>query len=262
MGPPASNISERIDREAEFNSRFLRRWDDIMHRNWQHCMDKMYDELWAKKRELNPIFTYTEEAGSLKVRCELCNLQVVGKTSLDTHRDGKKHKANIEKYEMSSAVVPPPGEEALIPREPIIFKVFDQFREAPLIGLEYIVEIIHGPNVDPTYECLLCKTTLRANDVLSCVISAKHRLNYLGKFYPLARSKFAQVPNMDVWKTPTFDFLEGVAQKIEQKHGRLSVTNATKTDYDQNKEKILDRIESGPHFRQTPEQNFANLPDP
>ena len=156
--------------------------------------------------EINPIFTYTEEAGSLKVRCELCNLQVVGKTSLDTHRDGKKHKANIEKYEMSSklkksliftkfsdftkfslnfyfpyvgADVPPPGEEALIPREPIIFKVFDQFREAPLIGLEYIVEIIHGPNVDPTYECLLCKTTLRANDVLSCVISAKHRLNYL-----------------------------------------------------------------------------------
>ena len=45
--PPASNISERIDREAEFNSRFLRRWDDIMHRNWQHCMDKMYDELWV-----------------------------------------------------------------------------------------------------------------------------------------------------------------------------------------------------------------------
>ena len=57
------------------------------------------------------------------------------------------------------------------------------------------------------------------------------------------------MPNMEVWKTPTFDFLEGVAQKIEQKHGRLSVTNATKTDYDQNKEKILDRIESGPHFR-------------
>lgn len=52
--------------------------------------------------EINPIFTYTEEAGSLKVRCELCDLQVVGKTSLDTHRDGKKHKANIEKYEMSS----------------------------------------------------------------------------------------------------------------------------------------------------------------
>ena len=79
----------------------------------------------------------------------------------------------------AGADVPPPGEEALIPREPIIFKVFDQFREAPLIGLEYIVEIIHGPNVDPTYECLLCRTTLRANDVLSDVISAQHRLNYL-----------------------------------------------------------------------------------
>ena len=63
--------------------------------------------------------------------------------------------------------------------EPIIFKVFDKFKDAPLIGLEYIVEIIHGPNVDPTYECLLCKTSLKASDVISCVISAKHRLKYL-----------------------------------------------------------------------------------
>ena len=77
------------------------------------------------------------------------------------------------------ADVPPPGEEALLPLEPIIFKVFDKFKDAPLIGLEYIVEIIHGPNVDPTYECLLCKTSLKSSDVISCVISAKHRLKYL-----------------------------------------------------------------------------------
>ena len=61
--------------------------------------------------------------------------------------------------------------------------------------------------------------------------------------------KFSQVPNMDIWKTPTFDFLESVAMRIEQKHGRLSVTNATKMDYDKNKEKILKKIEDGPHFK-------------
>ena len=40
-------VSERIDREAGFNSRFLRRWDDIMRRSWPDCMNKMYDELWV-----------------------------------------------------------------------------------------------------------------------------------------------------------------------------------------------------------------------
>ena len=75
--------------------------------------------------------------------------------------------------------MPPPGEDALLPNQPIIFKVFDKFDDAPLLGLEYLVEIIHGPNVDPSYECLLCRTKLVAHDVISCVISAKHRLKYL-----------------------------------------------------------------------------------
>jgi hypothetical protein len=50
--------------------------------------------------------------------------------------------------------------------------------------------------------------------------------------------------------------------RIEEKHGRLSVTVVTKADYDKNKEFLLSRIEEGPHFRQSPEQDFAGLPDP
>merc|ERR1712008_152563 len=101
-----------------------------------------------------------------------------------------------------------------------------------------------------------------SKDVISCVVSARHRLKYLEKFYSTARAKFAQVPNMDIWERPTFDFLESVAMRIEEKHGRLSVTVVTKADYDKNKEFLLSRIEDGPHFRQSPEQDFAGLPDP
>jgi len=212
--------------------------------------------------EIKPIFTHKEDKGNIIVRCEICNLQAVGKYNLDTHRGGKKHRANVEKYEMSSSDIAPPGEENIVPHEPIIYKLFDNFKEAPLVGLEYLVEIINGPNVDPTYECLLCQTTLDAKEVISCICSAKHRLKYLEKFYATARAKFAQVPNMDIWERPTFDFLESVAMRIEEKHGRLSVTVVTKNDYDQNKEFILKRIEDGPHFRQSQEQDFANLPDP
>ena len=52
--------------------------------------------------EIKPIFTHKEDKGNIFVRCEICNLQAVGKYNLDTHRGGKKHQANLAKYEMSS----------------------------------------------------------------------------------------------------------------------------------------------------------------
>ena len=55
--------------------------------------------------EIKPIFTHKEDKGNIFVRCEICNLQAVGKYNLDTHRGGKKHQANLEKYEMSSKYI-------------------------------------------------------------------------------------------------------------------------------------------------------------
>ena len=221
----------------------------------------------AESGEIKPLYTYKEDKGNIYIRCEICNLTALGKHNLDTHIAGKKHRTALKKFEMSgkgkrnqinepkinldfflASDISPPGED-LIPREPVIYRLFDKFKEAPLIGIEYIVEIIHGANVDPSYECLLCHKSLESKDVISCVISAKHRLRYLEKFYPIARAKFAQVPNMDLWERATYDFLESVAMRVEEKHGRLSVTNITKADYDSNKEFILNRIEDGPHFR-------------
>ena len=51
--------------------------------------------------EIKPIFTYTEDRGNIHIRCEICDLTALGKQNLDTHIGGKKHRANIKKYEMS-----------------------------------------------------------------------------------------------------------------------------------------------------------------
>ena len=143
--------------------------------------------------------------------------------------------------------------------EPTIFKLFDKFKDVPLIGIEYLVEIIHEP--DRTYECLLCMTTLDSKDVISDVGSAKHRLKYLEKFYSTAHKKFDLEPNIENWQQLTFDFLESVARRIEEKHGRLSVTVVTKADYDKNKQLFVSTIEDGPHFRQSSELNFSFMPN-
>ncbi len=70
-------------------------------------------------------------------------------------------------------------EEGLIPKTPVILRALDKYQEAPLVGLEYLVEIIHGPNVDPTYECLLCMSSFNVREVMEDLLSAKHRLRYL-----------------------------------------------------------------------------------
>jgi hypothetical protein len=54
---------------------------------------------------------------------------------------------------------------------------------------------------------------------------------------------------MSFWERPTFDFLESVTMRIEEKHGRLSVTAVTKAEYAENKEIIFNKIEAGAHFR-------------
>ena len=74
----------------------------------------------------------------------------------------------------------PPGEDDIVPQEAAIQRLLDEFKEAPLIGIEYLVEVIgSGPKSDPTYRCELCNTTLTHGGVISCLISAAHRLNYL-----------------------------------------------------------------------------------
>ena len=143
-----------------------------------------------------------------------------------------------------------------------ISQILENFNDAPLIGLEYLVEIIHKPNVEPTYECLLCMATLETKDVISDVVTARHRLKYLEKFYPTAYSKFAHEPNMEIWEQLTFDFLETVARRIEEKHGRLPVTVVTKADYDKNSlEFFVSRIDDGAHFKESRDLDFAYLPN-
>ena len=65
--------------------------------------------------------------------------------------------------------------------------MLNKFQDAPLIGLEFLVEILHGPSsagpsggsTDPIYHCILCDKTFDAAGVISDVLSAEHRLAYM-----------------------------------------------------------------------------------
>ena len=65
-----------------------------------------------------------------------------------------------------------------LPPEPLIKETLDRFREAPLIGVEYIVEILI-PRNEPMYKCMICKNTFDAAGIVADLVSANHRLKYL-----------------------------------------------------------------------------------
>ena len=54
------------------------------------------------------------------------------------------------------------------------------FQDAPLVGLEFIIEIQRQETrQEPTYFCLLCRRNFDAKGLISDVLSGEHRLEYV-----------------------------------------------------------------------------------
>ena len=52
------------------------------------------------------------------------------------------------------------------------------YKAAPLVGLEYIVEVLQQTG-DPQYNCVMCKFISGPADIMYHLLSAQHRLFYL-----------------------------------------------------------------------------------
>jgi hypothetical protein len=230
-----------------------------------------YNDLRLNQRVLDQrgqplnVFGDSEESGVLTFRCNLCAVSVQGKRNIDSHIEGKKHLARIDCYVAMDPIEPtPPGEEqSATPAEPIVMRLLNAFHDAPVIGAEFVVEIVRGRDLPPAYHCALCDTNFDASGLVSDLISAKHRLEYLRSYFPIASKMFSKVPNTNVWERPTFDFLESVAMRIEEKGGRMVPKVVAGEDVFRTRyQDIKDDIEDGNHVSESDELNFANLPDP
>ena len=198
------------------------------------------------------VFTAHEEHGLLSFRCQVCDVTTQGKRNFDSHIDGKKHNLKILSFAKMDPIQPtPPGEEAdaATPAEPAVKRLLDAFRDAPVIGAEFIVEILRERD-QPLYHCCLCDTNFDAAGIVSCLISARHRLEFLRKYFPTASKLFDKVPNQHVWERSTYDFLESVAMRIEEKGGRMApkVVNGEE-NFRNNYKKMKNDIETGEHIK-------------
>ena len=155
---------------------------------------KLNSRFETKEGKVEPLFLFSLDQGVSYLTCRACGVKVAGKRNLDVHVGGKRHRTTMASLKsfgkgvgLSLLICPhyflfsepaPPGEEAPLPAEAAIQQMVDDFKEAPLIGIEFIVEIL-VPNADPIYKCELCCTTLTAKTVISDLISSAHRLKYL-----------------------------------------------------------------------------------
>ena len=70
------------------------------------------------------------------------------------------------------------------------------------------------------------------------------------RYFPIVAKKFARIPNMKIWEIQTFDFIESIARRIEEKYGRLKpYVIKGEGKFNETRMSILKDIEAGQHFR-------------
>ena len=137
----------------------------------------------------------------------------------------------------------------LVPERSLLSRLLEKYTVGPLVGLEYVVEVLVGRS-DPEYKCALCRISSNILFIMEHLLSANHRLAYMDKFFPQASRKFLTVPNKSLWTHSTYDFLDTVVTRIEAKFARAKPrVVASLVVWEKEKSKIADEIEQGAHAK-------------
>jgi len=281
--------------EKEYLERFAFNWKKLIDNDFPPILDNFLASLDNKKKELNvgketedlgttfndmrlnmrvlsptggelDVFSSSIIDGVLQFKCEICSITVLGKRNIESHMLGKKHKAKLDDFKVVENSVGPrskSNKSALaITDAGVLTSLLPLYKAAPLVGLQFVVEVLAG-SAPPTYYCFLCKAELTLKELMFHLLSAEHRLSYLDKFFPTVRLKFAKVPNRRFWEIQTYEFLDSVVNRIECKFGRgkpFIVENSEM--FEAEKSRMMAALDSGDHPRESAALNFVSLPDP
>lgn len=73
----------------------------------------------------------------------------------------------------------PPGFEDVVKPVAELQVILSKYRTSPMIGLEYIIELIMGERRPRTYHCALCDKICDTKDVIDHIKGYDHRCKYL-----------------------------------------------------------------------------------
>lgn len=89
------------------------------------------------------------------------------------------------KMQISPGEPVPPGFEDVVKPVAELQVILSKYRSSPLIGLEYIIELIMGEKRPRTYHCALCDKICDTKDIIDHIKSYEHRCKYLVSYFIL-----------------------------------------------------------------------------
>uniref|UniRef100_A0AAG5CUY8 Matrin-type domain-containing protein n=1 Tax=Anopheles atroparvus TaxID=41427 RepID=A0AAG5CUY8_ANOAO len=143
--------------------------------------------------------------------------------------------------------------------------VLDGYRDGPLVGLEYIVELSDGNSCnDPVYSCTLCSINdNNEGDITTHLINLQHRLKFLQKHYPTVQNVLAPYRHSKTERGEQVfcRVVQTVCEAIEDHHGRLTPHVYDRGDFERNRVKFIQEIAFGSHFDERTGKKFVEVID-
>uniref|UniRef100_A0A182U8Z7 C2H2-type domain-containing protein n=1 Tax=Anopheles melas TaxID=34690 RepID=A0A182U8Z7_9DIPT len=143
--------------------------------------------------------------------------------------------------------------------------VLDGYRDGPLVGLEYIVELIDSANgADPVYSCVLCNLhNNNESGITTHMIGMGHRFKFLEKHYPTVRKMLSPYRNYNQENGGQvfFRVVQTVCEAIEDHHGRLTPQVYEAAEFERNRVKFGQQISFGTHFDERTGPKFVEVID-
>ncbi|XP_045761188.1 uncharacterized protein CG7065-like isoform X2 [Maniola jurtina] len=137
------------------------------------------------------------------------------------------------------------------------------FVKAPLLGIEYLIE--HPPeqaHYEPSYICVLCIKQGHPRTIVNHLTCFWHRYNYLLRHFSKACAALTPYRAQNQYREGVAVIMNRLAQRIQDKYGRLTPVNIDKEVYEKEKDQIHQWLFRGYHFSETPDCTFEEVVDP
>ncbi|KAJ0181364.1 hypothetical protein K1T71_003449 [Dendrolimus kikuchii] len=238
-------------------------------------------------------------SGKWIYRCYPCAAVCSGETILQTHISGKKHKTKLSirsvwpknifdehpfnsnsksaGNDTSEKVLKKMAEEVDIhnkdPND--LDEKYQKFKnvrcyiqetidniKVPLLGIEYLIE--HPPEEahhEPSYICTLCDKQGHPRTIPNHLTCFWHRNNYLSRHFAKASSLLNSYRLQNRYREGVRVIMNRLAQRIEDKYGRMKPLCIEKAEYEKEKDCIRKWISRGFHFSDQRGSTFEEVVD-
>ncbi|KAL0126936.1 hypothetical protein PUN28_005341 [Cardiocondyla obscurior] len=239
----------------------------------------------AEDGALRPVYSETEDGD---IWCHICNVALFGAHKLISHNLCNRHKMKLDEWpypvmlwskrpDVAKMITPvqsatisdtlapgepvPPGMEDQITRTTSIQMSLDRHQSSPLVGLEYLLELVDNDSCEPSYTCVLCDKRGDPRTVMAHITSYNHRITYLNRHFPTISRAITELPRTTNYKRGANEISVLVARRIEEKFGRMKPQLVEKAQFEKNKMQYIKRVYQDVHFRETSECTFMEVYD-